>query len=298
MLRSMFAAPFLSQNSGRLALRFSRSEWMLRSLALHQVAVEGLGHRDHIIICGYGRTGQGLARFLEREGIDYVALDLDPERVRAAAAAGENVVYGDSSRRETLVAAGLSRAKAVVVSFIELPAAIKVLAHVRSINTDLPTIVRTRDDSTLERLTEAGATEVVPDTFESSLMLASHALLMIGVPMRRVLGQVRGIRNERYRLLRGFYRGAGDEADDLEEAHQPRLLSVSLEANSYAVGRTLAELNLVERGVEITAVRRRGIRAEAPQPETRFQAGDVLVMLGGLEALEAVKQRMTRRERK
>lgn len=298
MLLSMFAAPFLIQNSGRLALRFSRSEWMLRSLALHQVAVEGLGHHDHIIICGYGRTGQGLARFLEREGIDYVAIDLDPERVQAAAAAGENVVYGDSAQRETLIAAGLARAKAVVVSFTELRAAIKVLAHVRSVNPNLPTIVRTRDDGTLERLTEAGATEVVPDTFESSLMLASHALLMTGVPMRRVLNQVRGVRNERYRLLRGFYRGAGDEPDELEEAHQPRLLSVNLEPNSYAVGRTLAELNLSEREVEVTAVRRRGIRAEAPQPETRFRAGDVLVLLGGLEALEWARQRLVHRERK
>jgi len=292
MLLSMFAAPFLIQYSDRIVLRWSRSEWLLRSLQLHQVAVQSLAREQHVVVCGYGRTGQHLGRFLEREGVGFVALDLDPDRVREAAAAGEPVVYGDSSRRETLVAAGINRASALVISFIDTPAALRTLARAHEVNPSLPVIVRTRDDGDFDRLSGAGAAEVVPDTFESSLMLASHAMLMIGVPVRRVVGQLRKMRAERYRLLRGFYRGASDEPADLDESTQPRLHSVTLEDGGFGVGRSLAELDLAGLGVDVTAVRRRGIRAEEPGPETLLKSGDVLVLLGRPEALEAAEIRL------
>jgi CPA2 family monovalent cation:H+ antiporter-2 len=292
MVLSMLAGPFLIQHSDRIVLRLARSEWMLRALQLHQIAVRSIGTERHVIVCGYGRTGQSIARFLERASIGYVALDLDPERVREAAAAGDTVVFGDGSRRETLIAAGVGRAAVLVVTYIDLPSALKVLAHAHEINPALPVIVRTRDDSGLEKLEEAGAAEVVPDTFESSLMLASHAMLMVGVPVGRVVGQIRAVRNQRYRLLRGFYHGASDEAADLDEANQPRLHTVSLEAGAYAIGQTLAELDLGGLGAEVTAVRRRGIRADEPGPETRLQTGDVLVLLGRPDALEKAETRL------
>jgi CPA2 family monovalent cation:H+ antiporter-2 len=292
MLLSMLAAPFLIQYSDRIALRLSGSEWMLRSLQLHQVAVRSLATDRHVVICGYGRTGQSLARFLDREGIGYVALDLDPERVREAAAAGDTVVFGDASRRETLVAAGIKRAAVLVVTYTDTPSALRILHHAHEISAALPVIVRTRDDSGLERLERAGATEVVPDTFETSLMLASHAMLVLGVPVRRVLSQIRTVREQRYRLLRGFYHGATDDAADLDDPNQPRLHSVSVDAGAHAVGRTLAELSLTELGAEVTAVRRRGIRAEDPAPETRLEAGDVVVVLGRPDALDAAEARL------
>jgi len=292
MVLSMLAGPFLIQHSDRIVLRLARSEWMLRALALHQVAVRSIGTERHVVVCGYGRTGQAIARFLEREGIGYVALDLDPERVREAAAAGDTVVFGDGSRRETLIAAGVGRAAVLIVTYIDQPSALKVLAHAHEINPALPVIVRTRDDSGLERLEEAGAAEVVPDTFESSLMLASHAMLLVGVPVRRVVGQIRAVRAQRYRLLRGFYHGASDDAADLDEANQPRLHAVSLDAGAYAIGRTLAGLALEALGAEVTAVRRRGIRADEPGPETRLEAGDIVVVLGRPDALEKAETRL------
>ena len=292
MVLSMLVGPFLIQYSDRIVLRVSGSEWMLRALQLHQVAVRSIGTERHVVVCGYGRTGQSIARFLERESIGYVALDLDPDRVREAAAAGDTVVFGDGSRRETLIAAGVARAAVLVVTYIDLPSALKVLAHAHEINPALPVIVRTRDDSGLERLEEAGAAEVVPDTFESSLMLASHAMLMVGVPVRRVVSQIRAVRDQRYRSLRGFYHGASDDAADLDEANQPRLHTVGLEPGAHAVGRTLADLGLARLGAEVTAVRRRGIRADEPGPETRLQAGDVLVLLGRPDALEKAETRL------
>jgi CPA2 family monovalent cation:H+ antiporter-2 len=292
MLLSMLLAPLLIQHSDRLVLRFSKAEWLLRSLQLHQVAVQSLASERHIIICGYGRTGQSLARFLQRADVSYVALDLDPDRVREAAAAGETVVYGDASRRETLVAAGISRAAALIISYADTASSLKVLHVAHEVAPSVPVVVRTADDTELDRLTEAGAAEVVPETFESSLILASNALLLVGVPVRRVLTLLRDIRKERYRLLRGFYSGATDEPADLDEAAQPRLHSVTLSDAAFAVGHSLGELALGATGVDVTAVRRRNIRAEEPGPETRLQGGDVVVLLGTPAALEAAEMRL------
>ena len=289
MLLSMLSAPFLIHYSDRLVLRFVASEWMLRSLELHQIAVFGMASAKHVVLCGYGRTGQNLARFLEQEGIGYVALDLDPERVREAAAAGESVVYGDAVRREALIAAGLARASALVISFPDTAAALKILHHAHAINPSLPVIVRTLDDADMDQLQTAGAAEVVPDAFESSLMLASHALVLMGVPLARVVHRVREVRNSRYSLLRGFFHGEGDALVDLAEHHQPRLHSVTLTAGAYAVGRTLAELGLATLNASVTRVRRRGIRVGEPGPETRFEEGDVVVVLGEPDSLAAAE---------
>jgi len=245
-----------------------------------------------VVLCGYGRTGQNLVRFLEQESIGYVALDLDPERVREAAAAGETVVYGDAGRREALIAAGLARASALVISFPDIPAALKILHHAHAINPALPVIVRTLDDADMERLQMAGAAEVVPDTFESSLMLASHALVLMGVPLARVVRSVRAVRENRYSLLRGFFHGEDDAVADAAEQRQPRLHSVTLAQDAYAVGRTLAELDLATLGAAVTRVRRRGIRAGEPGPETRFETGDVVVVQGDSDSVVAAEIRL------
>src|SRR5882724_7677869 len=292
MLLSMLAAPFLIQASDKLALRWSSTEWMLRSLALHRVATQSLAAERHVIVCGYGRTGQRLAHMLEQEHIVVIALDTDPERVRGAAAAGEKVVFGDASRYETLVAAGVARASALVITFADTQLALRILHHVRALNPALPVIVRTIDDADLDRLIAAGASEVVPETFESSLMLASHALVLLGVPLRRVVRRIRDVREDRYGLMRGFFHGGTDEAEDFDEAQEPRLHSVTLTPGAVAAGRSLREIALGELGVRVTALRRRELRMISPDPQTALQEGDVIVLLGTPEQLAAAEMRL------
>lgn len=294
MLLSMLVAPFLIQYSDAIAMRFAANEWLLQSLNMTRIAAQSLQTEKHAIICGYGRSGQNLARMLEREGIGYVALDLDPDRVREAAAAGDTVVYGDAGRREALIAAGIHRAAAVIITYANTPSALKVLHHVHELEPALPVIVRTVDDSELEALQRAGATEVVPEIIEGSLMLASHALVLLGVPMRRVVRGVQQARDARYSLLRGYFHGRDDE-EDMIERDSVRLHSLSLGLDATAVGRRLGTLGLEHIGVEVTAVRRRGIRAFDPQPDTVLEPGDILVLRGTPEALEAAEQRITER---
>jgi CPA2 family monovalent cation:H+ antiporter-2 len=291
MLLTMFAGPLLIQWSDAIVLRFTRSAWLEQSLALTGVAVRSIQADRHVIVCGFGRTGQSLVRFLEHESLPYVALDLDPDRVREASAAGQSVVFGDASRRETLLAAGLARASAVVVCFNDTPFSLRLLAHVRQLMPALPVVVRTRDDGDLDRLEAAGATEVVPDTFEASLMLASHALMLIGVPPRRVLGRIRDTRHERYALLRGFFHGASDFHEGADE-DASRLHAVTLEPGAWAVGRSLAEAAMPACGVVVAALRDRDRRVSEPGPETVLAEGMVLVLRGSAEAVSLAEMRL------
>jgi CPA2 family monovalent cation:H+ antiporter-2 len=292
LVLSMMLAPIIVHYSDRLVLRFATSDWLMRSMELTLVAAHSMSTEQHAVICGFGRSGQYLARFLAQENVSYVALDLDPERVREAAAAGENVVYGDATRRETLVAAGISRASVAIVSFADTRAAEKVLHHIHELSPGLPVVVRTLDEKDFEALQRAGAAEVVPESLEASMMLASHALILLGVPINRVLKRIRQTRMARYRTLRGFFHGNSDHDENVHDSEEPRLHSISLGKGAYAIGRTLGELAIDARGVEVTAVRRRNIRALEPTAETRFEAGDVVVLLGVPGALATAESRL------
>jgi len=290
MVVSMLSAPLLIQFAEPLVRKLTSNDWLARAQQLTQIAAKTMARQDHVIICGYGRSGQNLARLLEREDIPYIALDEDPFRVREAAVDGGSVVYGDASRREALVSAGLATARAVAITFADTRTAVKILHHVQAARPELPVIVRTVDDSELKSLIDAGATEVVPEVLEGSLMLASHLLLLLGVPLNRVLRSIRSIREERYSLFRGFFHGVTDTID-AEENLQPRLHTVMLPERAYAVGRTLGELRLAEL-VEVTGVRRRATRSQTPGPDWTFEAGDAVVLLGKPAPLAAAESRL------
>ncbi len=283
MLLSMLTAPLVIQYADPLARKLTANDWLARAAELHQIAVKTMARQDHVIICGFGRSGQNLARLLEQQEIRYIALDTDPQRVREAAAEGGSVVYGDAGRREALMAAGLTKARAVAVTYADVPGALKVIHHAHSARPDLPVIVRTQDDADLDRLLKAGAAEVVPEVLEGSLMLASHSLLLLGVPLNRVLKLIRAVREERYGLFRGFFHGSSDAADAAENL-QPRLHSVLLPEGARAVDRALRELGL-EGLVEVTGVRRRNARLGRPDADFVFESGDLVVLLGRPEDL-------------
>jgi CPA2 family monovalent cation:H+ antiporter-2 len=289
MLLSMMATPFIVEHSEHIARGWTRSDWMHRAMQLHNIAVQSMSSEEHVVICGYGRSGQNLARLLEQESIPFIALDVDPQRIREATAAGESVVFGDAARREVLIAAGLLRAKALAITYSDTPSALRILGHVQELRPGLPVVVRTLDDSDIDRLKEAGAAEVVAEVMEGSLILASSALMLLGVPLSRVLARMRETREQRYSLFRGFFRGITDEAESMEEAQQPRLHSVTISPGAAAVGKTLGEIGLGALRVEVNAVRRRNIRGVAPEPGTRIEAGDVLVLLGTAEDLAAAE---------
>jgi len=292
MVISMLATPFVIAASNQIVMRLSRSEWMERSLELHRIASRSIERERHVIILGYGRNGQRLARLLQAEGVPYVALDLDPDRVRQAAAAGQSVVFGDAARLRSLMAAGLVRASAVVVSYPNTASALKILSLVHEHAARVPVIVRTIDDSDLEKLREAGAAEVVPEAVEGSLMLAAQALALVGVPMRRVIRITRDARDARYGLLRGYFHGADD--DTAQELQQARLASVTVPLAAACVGRPLRAQALHATGVHVVSMRLASGRVLVPEEDQLLGAGDTLVLSGLPAALALAEEKLLR----
>jgi len=290
MVLSMLATPFIIMYSNRIVMKLVSSEWLQQSLQMTTIARKSINANKHVIICGYGRCGQNLGRMLESEGIPYIALDLDPDRVHQAAAAGDSVVFGDAVRLQALIAAGLARASAVVVTYLDTASALKVLANTRAHAPTVPVIVRTVDDHDLEKLRAAGATEVVPEAIEGSLMLASHALALVGVPMRRVIRMVQDQRDARYNLLRGYFRGADD--DTINEIEQDRLSTVTLPLTIKCVGKPLGTLALHTAGVRVVSLRRSHGKVLEALEETLLEGGDTLVLSGKPAALAMAEQKL------
>jgi CPA2 family monovalent cation:H+ antiporter-2 len=210
--------------------------------------------------------------------------------VHDAAVAGEHVMYGDAGRRVVLEAAGGARAKALIVSYSDLRASMKVLHVAQESYPNLPVIVRTYDDAYMDEFRAAGATEVVPEVLEGSLMLASHALVLLGVPLNKVVRRIRLFREERYRMFKGYFRGVSDVDMDVADAQQVRLHSVEINKNSYARKLRLDHIDFARFNVEVQLIRRPNMLEDIPpRPDIVLAEGDVLVLLGSPQDLIAAE---------
>ncbi|MDM5136096.1 monovalent cation:proton antiporter family protein [Aeromonas salmonicida] len=282
---SIAMTPWLVQKAHGLARSLTDSALLTRS----EVAQSGLSKHQHVIIAGFGRAGQTCARFLKLEDIPFLALDLDPVRVGEAKTAGEQVAFGDASRRDILLAAGLLRARLVIITFDDRKRVEAMLALIKELAGQVRVLVRTRDDSFLEAFKQAGAHEVIPESQEGALMLVSHLLLNCDIPIGRVIRRMELERSSQYRFLHGFYWGdqsaSNLETDQLLE----RLHPVLLHDQAWAVGQTVQALALD--AVRIKEVQR-GEQSLEPRPELRLAAGDRLVLFGNAVAMEQAEQKL------
>jgi CPA2 family monovalent cation:H+ antiporter-2 len=214
----MFVAPFLIARAAKLSVDLGRGDWAHQTTVMHDVAVHSMDLDRHVLICGYGRTGERIADFLAIESIPFIALDADPVRIAQAKDKGINVVFGNADRPEVLQAAGIGRARAVVVSYPDLHSAERVIRIAHRIRADMPIIVRTSDDKDVARLKAAGATEVIPEVLESGLLIAAETLVHAGVPMKRAILHVRAARAARYASLRDYYHRADGKNSEFKSA--------------------------------------------------------------------------------
>lgn len=244
---------------------------------------------NHIIICGYGRIGQGVARLFDREGIDFVALDLDPHRTREAHAAGEAVFYGDAAERDILIAAGIDTARLLVITPEELPTVLRILRLADDLRPGLPIMVRTRDESNAAQLRDAGASEIVAETLEASLMIGVHALALLGVPKARLAQHMVEQYDSRYQSLRGLFPSSEESPDDTA-ADNERLHTVIVNEGGPASGLLLEELDLGS--ARLRAFVRDGKRDTSPSPATRLRGGDALVLFGSPAELRLVEEKI------
>jgi CPA2 family monovalent cation:H+ antiporter-2 len=284
---SMVLSPLLIRHNRRITRALLSESGSPTTAALRETqATLAVAEREHVVICGFGRVGQNIARVLEQTGFEYIALDVDPYRIRVGRQAGDPVIYGDAGQVKVLENVGLTHASCIVITFADPEVALRILRSVRELRIDVPVLVRTQDDSKLEELQKAGATEVVPETFEAALMMLSHLLLLLKLPVSRVIRTVNGIRSDRYGMLRQYFPAAGAELLDDSHAFREELHSVILPPHAWAVGKSVAELSDRGSKAAVSAVRRDGIVGREPGPDTIFKVGDVVVVCGTPEAVE------------
>ena len=234
-----------------------------------------------VLILGYGRVGQVIGRMLEETAVPYGALDSDPARVNEAALAGVPIRFGDAARAELQRGLGLETAGLVVLCIDDWQAALRALETARSLNPTVPILVRSHDDRHMDAFLEAGATEVVPETFESSLMLFTHVMGLLRRAPADTEAALDRVRADRYHLLHGVI--AGERHSIYPEVLHP----VPLGDDAAALG---APAILPERlnRVSVEHVRRGDatLTADAAGP---LEAGDVVLLLGPQREVEAAE---------
>lgn len=292
---SLMLAPLLIRYNEQIIEFFSRGkpkdDSELKDFSPNQLTDLAAELENHVILCGYGRVGQILARFLDQEEIPWIALDMDPVRLSKSSIAGEHAFYGDSTAPNTMLAAGLSRARMVVITFSDEDPALQVVKLVREMRLDLPVFVRTKDDTNLNAFQDAGATEVVPETLESSLMLASHLLLTLGVPTKKIIDKIRTIHADRYEILRGMYRGEDDLTLIEHETESRRSLhSIFVPEGAKAINQPLTLIAPNEEEFYIKSLTRDGERISDPKLDTCIQTGDVIVIFATPEETSSIEE--------
>ena len=286
---SMIATPFLIQAAPAIAQRLTGGTPRLPEDGAQD---RGPASADgHVIIVGYGLNGQNLARVLRESGIPYRVLELSPELVRAGKIAGEAIDFGDGTRPDILLQAGIQRARVLVIAISDPIATAHTVSQARRLRADVKIIVRTRYVAEIERLYSLGANEVIPEEFETSVEIFARVLHEYHVPRNVIALQVDLIRKEHYGTLRGL-RLAGKQLDELSHFLIGATTDVfSLLDDSPVVGQSLRQINLRERtGATVIAAVRDGKPIHQVGPEFVLQADDLLVVLGAHKALDDAAQ--------
>ena len=286
---TMIATPFLVKYNGLIAKKFTGSYLKSREEIKDIINSDAQSLDKHIIICGFGRIGQNIAKVLDAEGFTYFALDYNVDLISNAAKAGYKVSFGDSTHREILQAAGIERASILVICHDNVGSAEKTLRQAKSINENIPALVRTKDDTYYEKLSEAGATEVIPETLESSLMMASHVLSILGIPMAKIVRRVQEMRNNKYATMREFFHSNENDGLELPDDVRKRLSSYTIEKGSFAVGKKLHDLHLASKDITLHKNRKDDSNVVPPNSDKILEEGDVLVLFGTPEALEHIE---------
>jgi CPA2 family monovalent cation:H+ antiporter-2 len=247
---------------------------------------EIISHKNNmVIICGYSRIGQSIAKALTGQGFHYLALDLDPQLVNQAQLAGEEVIYADATDPHILRHLHTDKAKAMILTFQDPALSMKVIEHVRLFAPEIPIFARTKNDTDIPRLLEAGATEVIPDMLEASLMLSLHVLVNLGVDLKKAVEWSENLRRDRYQLLQGYFQGEANRVNK-NSANEPQQKALMIYEHFYANGKTIHQLHIGNFNLELVALRKKGILGQKPSPNTKVHAGDVLIVQGLKDNIE------------
>ena len=283
---AMVATPFVLRAAGPLA------HWIeIRRPGPAPVA-EGLSAalEDHVVVVGFGVNGRNVTRALASLGVPHVVVDLNGAAVREVTAAGGSAVYGDATREAVLTAAGVGRARAVIVAVPDAAATRQVVAVARRLAPGVTILARTRYVLEVEPLEELGADQVIPEEFETSIELTARVLRLYGASEAMMRRERAALRNAHYGALRGLE--ADEDALTLEGLRDLADLGrAEVRSGCHAVGRTLRSLAIRERtGATVVALDRDGGVQPNPPADLDLRCGDVLLVYGTGEQITAVRE--------
>ena len=286
---SMIAAPLLIRNS-HLFTRMIQQNQASPVLTEHkdeEIRKKTAHIQRHTLICGYGRVGQTITRFLAQEGKSYVVLDEDPLHVEEAGHAGDPVFFGDCRRIELLEAVGLERASQVVICIDRADSALRIVKAIRKKILSVPILVRTRHFDEAEALKRAGATVVIPEVLESSLLIVKHVMLMLGFAPDLVRKRIKHAREHRYEILNGYYPGLNDylmNSDTSEHRH-----AVTVGEKCSLQGKSIDNLEFDGHKVSVAEIRRNN-QILTPQPGMVLKPEDIVILTGSSSAIAKVEK--------
>jgi CPA2 family monovalent cation:H+ antiporter-2 len=286
---SMALTPWLMNNSLVLAKRIVANKSEDNA---HNTLMVDNDLTNHVVICGFGRVGQSVARMLKMEGIAFIAIDMDPVRVHESRNAGEPVLFGDASQKDILSSANVENAKLILVTFDQPDKAKQVISGTHQLVQNADVMVRTKRDYQLESLYSAGANQVVPELQEGSLMLISQVLHYAGVPMSRILKRVRAERKGRYDHLHGFYPGETTEISYGTEDKLEFIHAVVLSEHAACMGKKIKDIDFARMRVSVRGLRRNGTEVKDPDHEAVLQPHDVLVIAGKPRRVERAERKL------
>ena len=290
MVCSLILTPIIINYSERIVLRFISSEWLKRSLEITKLASESVSLNKHVLVCGFGSTGQHLSKALEQEKISYIALDHDSERVYQLRKKEISVMFGDCAKSEVLKAAGIHRASMVIITFSSLHATLRIIESIHAIRPGLSVLVRCKHEADMAHLYAAGATEIVPETVEAGIMLATHALALMGLPINHVVKLLSKVRQNQYALLKGFFdQPDSNNPDSDHHTHDYHLNSFIVEPGYFVVGKSISQIGLGNKFVSISAIRRKGRVIPLATDEIIFNH-DVIILFGPPSATDLTKE--------
>lgn len=290
---SMALAPFILRYNDKITRKLVGAQYVKqRYKEAHNFSLEVKEIENHVIICGYRRVGQVLARLLQEQNIPYIGLELDPTIVGAAWEAGDKVYYADATRPEILIAAGLYRARMVVVTVVDPEIAKRITEAARKKQKNVPILVRVRDEQTMQGLMDAGATEVLPEALAASVMVTRRVLESLELPSNDITEVVDRLRAEGYRALKTFFHGKELNTSAPRRRAETFLHTVTIQEKDKVVGLPISALRLDELNITLKSLRRDDIRGDNPEPNMLIKAGDILVLERETNQFQDVEKRL------
>lgn len=293
---SMIATPFLIAAAPKagywVQAWFRDRKGDAETEAEHEIHLTSSGGlQQHVIIVGYGLNGRNLARVLRTVGVPYTILELNAEVVRHAKRNGEKINFGDATRREVLMHAHIEDAWVLVLAMSDTQAARRTVAQARLMNKKLHIIVRTRYVAEITELYRAGANEVIPEEFETSIEIFARVLQRFGLPRSVIEDQIARIRKQGYEMLRSPSMPQAAAASIREALQEAVTDTVLIRPDCPAIGRSLGELDLRGKtGATVIAVVHDSQTELNPGARYILSEGDTVLLSGSASEVEAAFQ--------